>query len=488
MRLTPAELARKLASRQSTNMMLARAQLLEKSRRSGSQGPLSLPANLATRLQAARQQSVESILAQSSTTLLASQKVRQAEAAAEQREEGPDHNIHSGSMREAVLKDKKEEAHSSPHPQERDQPTAGDSSSTSTGKAGDEAGKGKTVSSQVLKEVSDQTGKAASQSGSPGKAVELRRSEVKAAKDAPRQIDLSEIAATRTSLDHTINMVVNTCRELWLQLEEERLTREHLQRQLQLQGNVITTLTAELLQIQDQQEAILQEVSDARASGLWGTGELELGEEAAEEFMLSGHITPGRVHSSRSSHYQPQGRHPQRSILRATRTIHTPHQRQPPQSMGRTHQANHVTLPMPQRTPHSPRPHQPSSRSHTHAHAHAHTHPHNLQMHRPSPPPEAPLSPRPDSASLNSYKASVSRQIRDALVSEQSVPGARERNSSAMPHGYSNITQDALQKDMREQDDPQAAVVPANKESLHLMSGDLAMDSTLPEHQERMKQ
>lgn len=57
-----------------------------------------------------------------------------------------------------------------------------------------------------------------------------------------------------------------------------------------------------------------------------------------------------------------------------------------------------------------------------------------------------------------------------------------------MPLGYSNIPQDALQKDMREQDDPQAAVGPANKENLHLMGGDLAMDSTLPEHQERMKQ
>lgn len=480
MRLTPAELARKLASRQSTNMMLARAQLLERSRRSGSQGPLSLPPNLASRLQAARQQSVESILAQSSNTLLASQKVRQVEAAAEQREEEPEHNIQSGSMREVVPEDKKEAAQPSPHPQERDQPTAGDSSITSTGKAGDVADKGKTANSQVLKEVSDHTGKAASQSGSPGKAVELRRSDLKAAKDAPRQIDMSEIAATRTSLDHTINMVVNTCRELWLQLEEERLTREHLQRQLQLQGNVITTLTAELLQIQDQQEAILREVSDARASGLWGTGELELGEEAAGDFMLSGHIAPGRVHASRSSHYQLPGRHPQRSILRATRTIHAPHQRQPPQSVGRTHQTNHATLPMPQRAPHSPHPHQPSSRTHTH----------NLQMHRPSPPPEAPLSPRPESASLNSYKASISRQIRDALVSEQSVPGARERerNSSAMPLGYSNITQDALQKDMREQDDPQAVVVPANKENLHLVGGDLAMDSTLPEHQERMKQ
>ena len=58
-----------------------------------------------------------------------------------------------------------------------------------------------------------------------------------------------------------------------------------------------------------------------------------------------------------------------------------------------------------------------------------------------------------------------------------------------MSHGYSNIAQDTLQKDVREQDNPQTAVVPANKENIHLMSGgDLTMDSTLPDHQERMKQ
>lgn len=42
---------------------------------------------------------------------------------------------------------------------------------------------------------------------------------------------------------HNFQMVVNTCRELWQQLEEERLTRERLTQQLQQQGNVITTLT-----------------------------------------------------------------------------------------------------------------------------------------------------------------------------------------------------------------------------------------------------
>lgn len=51
MRLTPAELARKLATRQSSNKVIARAQLLEQSRRSGSQG-ISLPPTLAARLQA----------------------------------------------------------------------------------------------------------------------------------------------------------------------------------------------------------------------------------------------------------------------------------------------------------------------------------------------------------------------------------------------------------------------------------------------------
>lgn len=108
-----------------------------------------------------------------------------------------------------MLRDNKEEARSSPHPQEGDQLTAGDSSSASAGKAGNEVDKGKTASSQALKEVSEQTGKAASLSGSPRKAVELRRSEEKAAKGALRQIDLSEIAATRTSLDHTINVSIS---------------------------------------------------------------------------------------------------------------------------------------------------------------------------------------------------------------------------------------------------------------------------------------
>lgn len=54
MRLTPAELARKLASRQSANKAVVRAQLLEQSRRSGYSS--NLPPALTARIQAARQQ------------------------------------------------------------------------------------------------------------------------------------------------------------------------------------------------------------------------------------------------------------------------------------------------------------------------------------------------------------------------------------------------------------------------------------------------
>lgn len=57
-----------------------------------------------------------------------------------------------------------------------------------------------------------------------------------------------------------------------------------------------------------------------------------------------------------------------------------------------------------------------------------------------------------------------------------------------MPLGYSNISQETLPKDIREQEESQAAVGPANKENLLVMGRDLAIDSSLPEHQERMKQ
>lgn len=190
--------------------------------------------------------------------------------------------------------------------------------------------------------------------------------------------------------------------------------------------------------------------------------------------MLPGQFTSGKPHGLRTSPHQTSSRHPQRSILRATRTIHQPHQRQPTQSLGRTHQTNHPSLPLAHRPPHSPRPHQPASRSHTHS----------LQVHRPSPPPEPPLSPRPESASLGNYKNSVSRQIRDALGNEKHVP-TRERNPSTSSLGYPTMSEETLQRDIREQESQDLAGT-ASKDSL--LVADLPMNSSLPERRERKTQ
>ena len=69
------------------------------------------------------------------------------------------------------------------------------------------------------------------------------------------------------------------------------------------------------------------------------------------------------------------------------------------------------------------------------------------------------------------------------------MPGARERNSSTLPVGYSNIPQETLQKEMREQDESQSqgSVGPVSKENHLVMGRDLVMDPPLPENQERMK-
>ncbi|KAB7505832.1 hypothetical protein Anas_00187 [Armadillidium nasatum] len=68
------------------------------------------------------------------------------------------------------------------------------------------------------------------------------------------------------NLNNTIQLVVKTCEALWQQLEEERLTRQRLHFQLQEQRSIITTLTAELLQIQEHQELILKELHASRSS------------------------------------------------------------------------------------------------------------------------------------------------------------------------------------------------------------------------------
>ncbi|XP_064082243.1 uncharacterized protein LOC135198518 isoform X2 [Macrobrachium nipponense] len=246
MRLTPAELARKLASRQSSNLVLARAQLLEQSRRPGSHNP-NLPPALAARLQAARQQTVDSVLAQSNAMLLASQKIRQGEQVEHDQESSRQHQNPGAQQDASTTENIKQEGMSGrTTPQPKDLVKNAESHKTTKSAPSP-------VHVKTVKE--DKPGLGSGDSADKSSTQTTPKHPQKPA----RRLS-ADSAATRTSLDHTITMVVNTCRELWQQLQEERVTRERLQQQLHQQGNVITTLTSELLQIQDQQEAILREL------------------------------------------------------------------------------------------------------------------------------------------------------------------------------------------------------------------------------------
>ncbi|XP_045625829.2 uncharacterized protein [Procambarus clarkii] len=489
MRLTPAELARKLAARQSSNKVIARAHLLEQSRRTGSYSP-NLPPSLAARLQAARQQSVDSILAQSNAMLIASQRVRQMDTRsspdfkAMQQQRKPDGeedvklNENDGKQNDGPTKTSllPDSADSSTSNQIR---TSGVDTKDETCKSQNPESKTET-SGSTLNELKQKI---------PEDLLKQRARSSSSTRDVRKPLDTIQGAATRTSLDHTITMVVNTCRELWLQLEEERLTRERLQQQLQQQGNVITTLTAELLQIQDQQEAILREVSDARASGLWGAeGDISGGSTDVGEDLASIQTASGRLTGSRPSPQSLSSRHPQRSILRATRTITPPHMRQPPpyqvlQQTTRTHQTD-SHLPLSLQLPPSPRPHQPS-RSHSQS----------PQAHQPSacPTSETSLSQgsfmggRPEIRSHSSYRSSISRQIRDALINDQIATNLSDGKALSTPSNFAKLQLEgssdvkSSEKDIRAKVDKQA-VTTANKEnSLISVEHDGVMDSTITE-------
>ncbi|KAK3856637.1 hypothetical protein Pcinc_037049 [Petrolisthes cinctipes] len=536
MRLTPAELARKLASRQSSNKVFARAQLLEQSRRSGSQG-LSLPPTLAARLQA-RQQSVDSILAQSNATLLASQKVRHTEGS-------PAHESHTS---KDVDKNKIHDDRGSHDDileklrlyQDRLSHLSNDTDVVNAMREDAENERSRRPDTATAKAGNRPENTRDSGHGEVhDEAKKDQPKQVRAAssKDSKKPVDVKQLAATRTSLDHTITMVVNTCRELWMQLEEERLTREHLQRQLQQQGNIITNLTSELLLIQDQQEAIIQEVSDARASGLWGVeSELagELGENLVDgDDLYESHSLIDQALGINSNPHSLPGRHPQRSILRATRTIHPPHMRQSPpyqvlQQTGRSHTpgTHHPSSQQQQQQqpPPSPRHRQPSPLSHSNTHqpsphTHSNTHQPSLlthqpsplahqsnthkpspltlpnNTHQPSPPPESSLSQsghtssRPDPHMMANYRNSISRQIRDTLTNERVASIAHDRSNSGTPLSF--VGSDGSHEKAPEENDRRALgdgqpISVANKEN-YLMSGreDLGLDSGLADHHER---
>ncbi|KAG7177632.1 histone acetyltransferase KAT6A-like [Homarus americanus] len=547
MRLTPAELARKLAARQSSNKVIARAQLLEQSRRPGSYSP-NLPPSLAARLQAARQQKVDSLLAQSNTTLLASQKIRYSETRAMQdlkmihQQRKPDGEedtrLSEGDVRPGDV----------PRKISQQQDGGGDTSTTGNHDQMRASGvetkveKTKSLNQNSKAETSVVTLKESRQRELAEDTAKQRAmsSSSRLTKDTRKPVESSHGAATRTSLDHTITMVVNTCRELWLQLEEERLTRERLQQQLQQQGNVITTLTAELLQIQDQQEAILREVSDARASGLWGVeGDLSGGSSGSTDGgddLISTQTSSGRITGGRPSPQPLSTRHPQRSILRATRTIPPPHMRQPPpyqmhHQTARTHQQD-SHLPPSHQSPHSPRPHQPPHSPRPHQP------PHSPRPHQPPPPSSsttphqtltftAPLiinphihhtliNPHIHHALINPHihhalinlhyirihslthhlyvhQKYLHHKIRDALVSEQCTSNVPDGKTLSTHSDFSKLSHEgsaevkSSDKNVRGMGEKQA-VAAANKEnSLISVREESVMDSSIAELLEKKK-
>ena len=105
-----------------------------------------------------------------------------------------------------MVDDKREEVCSSPHHHERPHRTPGTNNYTNIVKVTEEVTKGRTTDHHATKEIPDRKGKAANRPELPARATEHRRSESKTPKDTSRPLDTSQIAATRTSLDHTINV------------------------------------------------------------------------------------------------------------------------------------------------------------------------------------------------------------------------------------------------------------------------------------------
>ncbi|XP_068206730.1 uncharacterized protein [Palaemon carinicauda] len=454
MRLTPAELARKLASRQSSNLVLARAQLLEQSRRPGSHNP-NLPPALAARLQAARQQ-IYGCGGQGYGC-------------------GGTGGCCGTTYWVYCITDGRE-----------------DTSATENTRREGSSGRTTPQPTDMLKAAENHKTVKPATSPVPPKEVKGKRSELGTPRDSadkssaqttpklpvnvqkPARRLSADGAATRTSLDHTITMVVNTCRELWQQLQEERVTRERLQQQLHQQGNVITTLTSELLQIQDQQEAILQEVSDARASGLWGGDTDFLGGIDVDrgEDLAMGHTMGSRSGGGRPSPQLASGRHPQRSILRANRTIHQPHLRQSPPYQ--SHHQSRTFTPLPYQPPHSPRPHQPSPGS------------------RDSSPPLSGVPPIMRSeANSNHYRSSISKQIRDALSSGQASSYASDLTKISSQLNKETMQLESSQE-MKSMDKERVGIEKqasssANKENAMSHVDGNVMDSGVTELQEKTK-
>ncbi|XP_076068135.1 uncharacterized protein LOC143040698 isoform X2 [Oratosquilla oratoria] len=345
MKLTSAELAQKLASRRSNNLAIARAELLDRAKRS----PASrrrLTAAVLGRLRNANQQNLQDVLAQSSETLALSKRVREqasrpdilvSDQLVPVGRASLDHGSDSDSEPQALnATDKINRIKSFYGKQDglgglAKSPKHTPGSKALTARLSAESGSDTDTSHSSIQTASPKTKNDMQLNTRPPN--HLQRERMLQAGLTPEMLK----SAHRASMDRTIQMVVTTCRELWNRLEEERIAREQLHEQLQQQGNVIKTLTAELLQIQDQQERILGEMNQARAAGLlsrprplgthggYSSGSLGLGPDYSPSYYRSNTM-------SRYSYNQPQ-----RSILKQSTSLPaTPDDSVPPMSIGKS--------------------------------------------------------------------------------------------------------------------------------------------------------
>lgn len=109
---------------------------------------------------------------------------------------------------ESALEDQNKKSQFNPGHEERECQPIDDSNYTSREKGGNETEKGKTLDfpekgASKLKEK-----KETSQPDAARSVPEHGQTELRTVKDATRSIDRSQIAATRTSLDHTITVSI----------------------------------------------------------------------------------------------------------------------------------------------------------------------------------------------------------------------------------------------------------------------------------------
>lgn len=107
---------------------------------------------------------------------------------------------------ESALVDENQKSQVNPDHEEKSDVTTNDSNFTSNVKADNENDKGKALDLPAKGASNHDKNKATSGTDTSINIAEHRLTELKTAQDASRPIDRSQIAATRTSLDHTITV------------------------------------------------------------------------------------------------------------------------------------------------------------------------------------------------------------------------------------------------------------------------------------------